>query len=151
MRAISSADSVGEDLFGEERGTRAWTKVLFGDRGCGLVLELVAVLNPTTQFFVFDDTQRHDNVSFYYGDIREKVQVLDALKKSNATCIVHAKSPIPIRNQGNPGIFHQVNVDGTQNVIEAAIEAGVHKLVYHSSSGVVFGGHDIWDADESPT
>lgn len=42
-----------------------------------------------------------------------------------------------------------MNVEGTRNVIEAAIAAGVRKLVYHSSSGVVFDGRDIMNGDES--
>jgi sterol-4alpha-carboxylate 3-dehydrogenase (decarboxylating) len=55
---------------------------------------------------------------------------------------------LSIRNRDNLTIFHLVNVDGTRNVIEASRAAGVHKLIYHSSSGVVFDGHDIVNGDE---
>ncbi|KAF5352062.1 hypothetical protein D9758_009398 [Tetrapyrgos nigripes] len=101
------------------------------------------------QVSVFDSTQRHVDVPFYHGDIREKAQILDAVKESGATCIIHTISPLSIRNQENPGIFHEVNVEGTRKVIEAAQEAGVHNIVYHSSSGVVFDGHDIKNGDEN--
>jgi sterol-4alpha-carboxylate 3-dehydrogenase (decarboxylating) len=39
-------------------------------------------------------------------------------------------------------------VDGTAAVIAAAVAAGVHKLVFTSSAGVVFNGADITDIDE---
>lgn len=34
-------------------------------------------------------------------------------------------------------------------MIEAAKVAGIQKLIYYSSSGVVFDGHDIVNGDES--
>lgn len=46
-------------------------------------------------------------------------------------------------------MFHAVNVTGTANVIAAATELGVKKLVYHSSGGVVFDKRDIKNGDES--
>lgn len=45
-------------------------------------------------------------------------------------------------------MYWKVNVDGTKAVIAAAIEAGVRKLVFTSSAGVVFNGSDIIDIDE---
>ncbi|KAH9839059.1 3-beta hydroxysteroid dehydrogenase/isomerase family-domain-containing protein [Rhodofomes roseus] len=98
---------------------------------------------------VLDSTQRHVDVAFYSGDIRNKEDVASAIQNSGATCIIHTLSPLSVNYQRNPEIFHQVNVLGTQNVIAAAVEAGVRKLVYHSSSGVVFDGHDIVNGDES--
>jgi sterol-4alpha-carboxylate 3-dehydrogenase (decarboxylating) len=56
---------------------------------------------------------------------------------------------LSIRNRDNLGIFHKVNVEGTRCVIEAAKVLGVHKLIYHSSSGVVFDGRDIVNGDEN--
>ncbi|KAJ7131703.1 3-beta hydroxysteroid dehydrogenase/isomerase family-domain-containing protein [Mycena crocata] len=99
--------------------------------------------------FVFDATQRHDDVEYYAGDICVPEQISNAIQKSGATCVVHAISPLSIRNRDNLSIFHRVNVDGTRNVIEAAKAAGVGKLIYHSSSGVVFDGRDIINGDEN--
>jgi sterol-4alpha-carboxylate 3-dehydrogenase (decarboxylating) len=56
---------------------------------------------------------------------------------------------LSIRNRDNLQIFYKVNVEGTRNVIEAAKGTGVRKLIYYSSSGVVFDGHDIVNGDES--
>ncbi|KAJ7846938.1 3-beta hydroxysteroid dehydrogenase/isomerase family-domain-containing protein [Mycena leptocephala] len=99
--------------------------------------------------FVFDTSQQYDDVPFYPGDICEPEQISKVLQKTGATCIVHTISPLSIRNRDNLGIFHRVNVEGTRNVIEAAKAAGVKKLVYHSSSGVVFDGRDIIAGTES--
>ncbi|KAJ7490124.1 3-beta hydroxysteroid dehydrogenase/isomerase family-domain-containing protein [Mycena galericulata] len=99
--------------------------------------------------FVFDTTQRHDDVPFYAGDICVPEQISSVLQATGATCIIHTISPLSIRNRDNLSIFHQVNVEGTRNVINAANAAGVRKLVYHSSSGVVFDGHDIVAGDEN--
>jgi sterol-4alpha-carboxylate 3-dehydrogenase (decarboxylating) len=41
-----------------------------------------------------------------------------------------------------------VNVDGTKAIIAAAKENKVPKLVYTSSAGVVFNGHDLINIDE---
>ncbi|KAJ6614884.1 3-beta hydroxysteroid dehydrogenase/isomerase family-domain-containing protein [Mycena sp. CBHHK59/15] len=98
---------------------------------------------------VFDTSQKHDDVSFYSGDICVPEQIAGAIQKTGATCIIHTISPLSIRNRDNLSIFHRVNVEGTRNVIAAAKAAGVRKLVYHSSSGVVFDGNDIVRGDES--
>ncbi|KZT71644.1 NAD(P)-binding protein [Daedalea quercina L-15889] len=97
---------------------------------------------------VLDNTQRHTDVPFYAGDVRNKGDIAGVLKKTGATCIIHTLSPLSNKHQDEPEVFHQVNVVGTENIIAAAVDAGVRKLVYHSSSGVVFDGHDIANGDE---
>jgi sterol-4alpha-carboxylate 3-dehydrogenase (decarboxylating) len=45
-------------------------------------------------------------------------------------------------------VYHKVNVEGTKIVLSAAVANGVKYLVYTSSSGLVFDGSDLYDADE---
>lgn len=45
--------------------------------------------------------------------------------------------------------FWDINVDGTENVIDACRQCGVLKLVYTSSPSVVFGDDDLCGVDES--
>ncbi|KAJ7510525.1 3-beta hydroxysteroid dehydrogenase/isomerase family-domain-containing protein [Mycena galericulata] len=121
--------------------------VLGGDVFVGRhVIEQLKARGDTV--FVFDSTQRHDDVEFYPGDICVSNEISSAIQKTGATCIIHTISPLSIRNRDNLSIFHRVNVEGTKNVIAAANAAGVRKLIYHGSSGVVFDGRDIANGDE---
>ena len=52
-------------------------------------------------------------------------------------------------NAHNHALMRSVNVDGTRNVVEACVAAGVKRLVYTSSASVVFDGRDLVGADES--
>jgi nucleoside-diphosphate-sugar epimerase len=45
--------------------------------------------------------------------------------------------------------FHQANVVGTRNVLQACRDNGIGRLVYTSSPSVVFDGRDMEGADES--
>lgn len=45
--------------------------------------------------------------------------------------------------------FHQVNVEGTKNVLRACQEQGINKLVFTGSPSVVFHGGDVDGVDES--
>ncbi|KAG2357598.1 hypothetical protein BDR07DRAFT_1473432 [Suillus spraguei] len=95
---------------------------------------------------VFDIVQRHHDVDFYSGDIADESQLLDVLKKTGTTCIIHTASPP--HGAKDPSIYYKVNVDGCKAVISAAQTAGVTKLVYTSSAGVVFDGGDVVNLDE---
>ncbi|KAI6144754.1 3-beta hydroxysteroid dehydrogenase/isomerase family-domain-containing protein [Pisolithus tinctorius] len=95
---------------------------------------------------VLDIVQRHHDVPFYMGNITDERDVLDILKKSGATCIIHTASPQ--HGAKDPSVYYKVNVEGTRAVIDAAIAAGVRKLVYTSSAGVVFDGTDVVNVDE---
>lgn len=45
-------------------------------------------------------------------------------------------------------LFHAINVQGTQNLLDVARQLGVKVFVYTSSASVVFGGEDIRDGTE---
>jgi sterol-4alpha-carboxylate 3-dehydrogenase (decarboxylating) len=45
-------------------------------------------------------------------------------------------------------VYARVNVEGTKNVIDAAVRLRVRKLVYTSSAGVVFTGAELANAAE---
>ncbi len=45
--------------------------------------------------------------------------------------------------------YHSINVQGTENVLQACREQGVPRLVYTSTPSVVFNGRDIAGGDES--
>jgi UDP-N-acetylglucosamine/UDP-N-acetyl-alpha-D-glucosaminouronate 4-epimerase len=69
------------------------------------------------------------------GDVRDRDAVLKAV--SEVEVIYHlAALPSVARSVGDPITTHQVNVDGTLNVLEAARRTGVRRVVYASSSSV---------------
>lgn len=51
--------------------------------------------------------------------------------------------------QQRPGSVRRVNVEGTRNVIEACVSAGVRSLIYTSSLDAIFPGRRVRDANES--
>jgi UDP-glucose 4-epimerase len=109
--------------------------------GSNLVRALAAAGD---QVRVLDDfsTGRPENldgvdgsVEVVEGDVRNQLQVRKAVVGAEA--VYHlAALPSVARSVADPRASHQVNVDGTLNVLLAAGEAGVRRLVYASSSSV---------------
>ncbi|KAF8067968.1 hypothetical protein FPV67DRAFT_1416543 [Lyophyllum atratum] len=98
---------------------------------------------------VLDLVQRYDSddIPFYSGDIAEEGVVLSVLGKCGATCVIHTASPHA--TTAAPSLLWRVNVVGTEAIISACLAAGARKLVYTSSSGVVFTGSDLNGIDET--
>jgi len=79
------------------------------------------------------------------GDIADPAAVAAAVQGCDIVYHVAAKPGI----WGNYEDYHQPNVAGTQNVIDACRALGVRRLVYTSSPSVVFDGRDMAGVDES--
>jgi UDP-glucose 4-epimerase len=69
------------------------------------------------------------------GDVRDPAAVARAVAGAEA---VHHLAALPsvARSVADPRASHQVNVDGTLNVLLAAVETGAGRVVYASSSSV---------------
>ncbi|XP_034037236.1 sterol-4-alpha-carboxylate 3-dehydrogenase, decarboxylating [Thalassophryne amazonica] len=95
---------------------------------------------------VFDirETYELSGVTFHQGDLCDKQTLLPALK--DVSLVFHCASPAPASDDRK--LFERVNIQGTQTVIQACMEAGVQKLVLTSSASVVFEGRDIKDGKE---
>lgn len=89
-----------------------------------------------------------EDIVFVQGDIREYAQVEKAI--SRVDCVFHIASyGMSGREQLNRHLIEAVNVQGTENVLQACVEHGVSRLVYTSTFNVVFGGQVIENGDES--
>lgn len=117
---------------------------------------LVAALHakyPKSAVLSLDLVQRHypDKGQWTYVscDLTASSTELAAVFTQHAvSCVIHTASPWV----GSPkAVCEKVNVQGTANVLEACRRAGVKKLVYTSSAGVVYDGHDIINVDERCT
>jgi nucleoside-diphosphate-sugar epimerase len=79
------------------------------------------------------------------GDVADPRAVARAVTGCATVFHVAAKTGI----WGPEDEYHEVNVQGTRNVIEASRVIGAVRLIYTSSPSVVFNGRDMAGADES--
>ena len=76
-----------------------------------------------------------DGIELVEGDIRDVRLVKKAMKGADF-CLHQAALPSVARSVEDPALSNEVNVSGTVNVLVAAVEASVKRLVYASSSSV---------------
>ena len=88
----------------------------------------------------------HKNLKLIVGDILNKGQVLEVTR--NCFAIIHAAG---LTDQSVVGYqrYHEVNVDGTQNLIDLAVKNGVEKFIYVSTANVFGYGSSLQCGDES--
>ncbi|CAG8451455.1 13953_t:CDS:2, partial [Dentiscutata erythropus] len=99
---------------------------------------------------VFDIAQRYfdKEVTHYVGDLSNYNDIDNAIRKSNATSVIHTASPH--YGSSSNELFWKVNVDGTKNVIDSCAANGVKKLVYTSSGSVIYDGvNELVNANET--
>lgn len=97
------------------------------------------------------DRNRLDSVTYYDADITSELAVKNVLEKATPAVIIHTASPAFLGDEGqNKALYKKVNVDGTQNLIDRAGEAGcVKAFVYTSSASVIHDTvSDLVNADE---
>ncbi|UJR15383.1 hypothetical protein I4U23_002331 [Adineta vaga] len=76
---------------------------------------------------------------YRYCDLRSPKSVMEAL--SDATCVFHLASyGMSGREMLNTTMIYNVNVTGTENVIEACLKYGIRKLIYCSTYNAVYTG-----------
>lgn len=76
-----------------------------------------------------------DNFTLLKGDIRDGDLVHRALK--GVDCVFHLAAQAGVRaSVEDPIKVHEINTTGTLNILQAALDCGVKKVVYASSSSV---------------
>jgi len=121
----------GTGAFGQAFATRmlSWGgKTVFGK---------IAILsrNEYRQFVMSQDLKKldpNDRLRFFIGDVRERDRLVRAMEGMKV--VIHAAALKRIEvGFYNPIEMVKTNVLGTMNVIDAAIDAGVEKVVFLSS------------------
>ncbi len=79
-----------------------------------------------------DDAELERSVEELRGDIRDRDSVRGLVDAADV--VVHAAAALPI--QASRGSIRSVNVGGTENVLRAADDAGVRRVVFISSTAV---------------
>ena len=83
-------------------------------------------------FDLSDADDRPGDVSFVRGDIRDVAQVKQAV--NGCEVVYHCVAQVPLAKDKD--LFHSVNVQGTENLLAAAVAAKTPKVIYVSSSAV---------------
>ena len=76
----------------------------------------------------------HKNIRVFTGDITDRQSITAAIH--NCEQVYHTAALVKIFAK-DPADFYKINVEGTHNVLAKALEAGVKKLVFTSSCGVM--------------
>ncbi len=102
--------------------------------GSVLVSKLVSQGVSVRVFDRLSDPDAPSEVQFISGDICDEQAVLQA--SDGVDTIYHCVSQVPLAKDAE--LFEAVNVGGTENVLRAAEQSGVRKVV-HLSSSAIFG------------
>ncbi|XP_055155683.1 short-chain dehydrogenase/reductase family 42E member 1 isoform X2 [Symphalangus syndactylus] len=91
-----------------------------------------------------------EGIKFIRGDIRHLSDVDKAFQDADVTCVFHIASyGMSGREQLNRNLIEEVNIRGTDNILQACQRRRVPRLVYTSTFNVIFGGQVIRNGDES--
>ncbi|KAL9225697.1 hypothetical protein vseg_001590 [Gypsophila vaccaria] len=87
-------------------------------------------------------------VVFVTGDITREKDVKKALR--GADCVFHVASfGMSGKEMLQVGRIDAININGTCLILDACLDFGIKRLVYVSTSNVVFGGKEIINGNES--
>jgi nucleoside-diphosphate-sugar epimerase len=76
----------------------------------------------------------HPNITLFKGDILDKASINKAIHSCEV--VFHLAAYARVWAQA-PATYFEINVDGTKNIMKAALENGVRKMVYTSTAGVI--------------
>lgn len=78
-----------------------------------------------------------DNFKSYVGDIRNPADVASVIAQEKPAAVVHLAAMAGVRpSLENPGLYIEVNICGTQVLLEACVKAGIKNFIFASSSSV---------------
>ena len=83
-------------------------------------------------FDLVDADDRPSDIAFVQGDIRNAARVAEAV--AGCDTVYHCVAQVPLAK--DKALFRSVNVNGTENLLLAALAAKVRKVIYVSSSAV---------------
>ncbi|MCJ1360242.1 MAG: erg26, C-3 sterol dehydrogenase [Icmadophila ericetorum] len=125
--------------------------------GCGFLGHHIVKLlleSKSSKISVLDlrtTRNRFPGVTYYNGDITSSTDVKRVFEEVKPEVIIHTASPIVNTLVKDQNIYYKVNVEGTQNLLDCAVQSGyVKAFVYTSSASVISDGeHDVRNGDET--
>lgn len=76
---------------------------------------------------------KHKNIHIFQGDICDYNSILKGI--TGCEVVIHTAAYTNLRSK-NPENFYKINVEGTQNLLNASIENNIKKFIYTSSLAV---------------
>lgn len=90
--------------------------------------------------------KENDKVRIIKGDLSDKSTLLEGMK--GCDCVFHLAAWVKPAFR-DPKIVTEINIDGTVNVFDAALECHIKKVVFTSTGGTMSYSHDGNPVDES--
>jgi len=99
-------------------------------------------------------TGRRENLNpkarFFEMDIRDAAAVKRVFAEGKYDVVNHHAAQIDVRRSvADPAFDASVNLVGALTLFEAAVAAGVRRVVFASSGGAIYGEQDVFPADET--
>ena len=126
--------------------------------GAGFIGSQVAraCLQAGHEVVVVDDFSRGkreripEKVRVYEADICAQEELAEIFTRERPSIVNHHAALVSVRESyEQPEPYWRVNLQGTVNVLEAALESGVRKLIYASSGGAIYGEAQVLPIPES--
>lgn len=89
----------------------------------------ILVRNPSSK-----NIPQHINIRVFTGDITERQSITTAMNSCQQ--VYHTAALVKAFDK-DASLFYKVNVEGTRNLLESALETGVEKFVFTSSCSVI--------------
>lgn len=113
------------------------------------------VATPAHQVAILDDLsagKRHQVnalAGFHQADLRDAPAVKAVVERERPEVIVHLAAQMDVRRSvADPAFDAQVNLVGFLNLIEAAREQGLRRVIFASTGGAIYGEQDVFPCDE---
>jgi len=85
------------------------------------------------------------------GDIRDRADVDRAFASASPEVVIHIAAMAGVRPSiENPKLYAEVNVDGTVNMLDVSVGAGVKKFLFASSSSVYGNNEKVPFSEDDP-
>lgn len=85
------------------------------------------------------------------GDLRDRGAVNRVFERHRPGCVVHLAAMAGVRPSiERPGYYTEVNIDGTVNVLDAAVAAKTERFIFGSSSSVYGNNSKVPFSEEDP-
>jgi UDP-glucose 4-epimerase len=86
---------------------------------------------------------------FYQADLRDAAAVREVVAREKPEVVYHFAAQMDVRRSvADPAFDAQVNLVGFLNLMEAARQHGLRRVIFSSTGGAIYGEQDVFPCDE---